>query len=424
MKKLHMAPRLRGLVSVRAETPDINATLAELNRTFSAFRETNDRRISELERGRSDVVTNEQVERINASVTDLTNTVNAQRETIDALRLGGGAGQDPAISAEAREYSQAFNTFFRRGSGEESLQALAVRAALTTQSNPDGGFVVPVEMDTQITRVLSMVSAMRQISRVINTGTGGYKSLVSQGGATGGWVGEEAPRPGTNEARLSEITTYVGELYANPSATQTLLDNASLDIAAWLADEVSTTFAEMEGAAFINGNGINRPKGFLAYNPVVNANYAWGRLGFIGTGAAAAFAGTNPADAIISLYYALKAGYRNNASFLTSDAVMGSVRTFKDGDGNYLWAPPTVNGPDTILGKPVVTDDNMPALSANAFPMAFGDFQRGYVISDSAGTQVLRDPYTNKPYVNFYTTKRVGGGVVNFEAIKLLRCTT
>lgn len=424
MTKSLMLPRVRGIVAARADAGDINATITELNRTFAAFRESNDRRLAELERGRGDVVTNEQVERINASVTELTNTVNAQRETIDALRLGGGAGQDPAVTAEAREYSQAFNDYFRRGRGEENLGALAARAALSTQSNPDGGFVVPVEMDAQITRVLGTVSAMRQIARVITTATGSYKALVSQGGAGSGWVGEEAARPQTNTPTLSEIATFVGEIYANPAATQTLLDDASVDMAAWLAAEVATTFAEAEGAAFITGNGINKPKGILAYTPVANASYTWGKLGFVVTGGAAAFASTAPADAIINLLYSLKAGYRNNASFLTSDAVMGTVRQMKDGQNNYLWAPPTVDGPDTILGKPVVTDDNMPALGANAFPMAVGDFSRGYLISDRAGATVLRDPFTNKPYVHFYTTKRVGGAVSNFEAIKLLKCST
>lgn len=424
MKNLNMAPRVRGIVGVRAETPDINATLAEVNRTFAAFREANDRRISELERGRDDVVTNETVDRINASVTELTNTVNAQRETIEAMRLGGGAGQDPAVTAEAREYSQAFNDYFRRGRGEDNLGALAVRAALSTQSNPDGGFVVPVEMDAQITRVLGTVSAMRQIARVITTATGSYKALVSQGGAGSGWVGEEASRPTTNTPTLSEIATYVGEIYANAAATQQLLDDANVDMAAWLAGEIATTFAEQEGAAFISGNGINKPKGILAYTPVANESYTWGKLGFIVTGGAASFASSNPADALINLFYALKAGYRNNASWLTSDATMGTVRQMKDEQGNYLWAPPTVDGPDTILGKPVVTDDNMPALAANAFPLAVGDFQRGYLISDRAGVQILRDPYTNKPYINFYNTKRVGGAVANFEAIKLLKCST
>jgi len=415
--------RVRGIVAARAETPDIAATLTELNRTFATFRETNDRRLAEIERGREDVVTNEHVERINASVTELTTTVNAQREQIDALRIGGG-GDQRTQSADARAHYAAFETYFRRGQGEHALTDLAVRAALTTQSDPDGGFVVPVEMDTTINRVLALVSAMRSISRVIATSTGEYKTLVSQGGAGSGWVGEEQARPATSSPQLSEISVFTGEMYANPAATQRILDDGNINIENWLAEEVATTFAEQEGAAFISGNGLNKPKGFLNYGTVANASYAWGKLGFTVTGAGAGFAATAPADAIINTFYSLRAGYRNNANWLTSDATMGTVRQMKDGQGNYLWAPPTADGPDTILRKPVITDDNMPALGAGALPMAFGDFKRGYLITDRMGTQVLRDPFTNKPFVQFYTTKRVGGGVINFEAIKLLKCST
>jgi HK97 family phage major capsid protein len=423
----HLAyPRVRGPVFARAQaTPaTIHAAIEQLNTAFAAYRAENDQRLAAVERGRGDVLDDERVARINNEITQLTATANEMREQLDAVRAMGGAGGQGGTTPEQRAYNAAFATFFRSGRGEESLTELAVRAQLTTQSNPDGGYVVTEEMDTAIVRVLANVSAMRQLARVISTSTGRYKTLVSQGGATSGWVSEEQARPATNTPALSEISVFTGEMYANPAATQTLLDDARVDIAQWLADEVSITFAEQEGAAFISGNGINKPKGVLAYPTVANTSYAWGKLGFVVTGAAAAFASSNPADAIINLHYALKAGYRNNASWLISDAVMGTVRQMKDGQDNYLWAPPTVDGPATILGKPVVTDDNMPALAANAFPIAFGDFQRGYLISDRMGVQVLRDPYTNKPYVQFYTTKRVGGGVVNFEAIKLLKCST
>jgi HK97 family phage major capsid protein len=171
---------------------------------------------------------------------------------------------------------------------------------------------------------------------------------------------------------------------------------------------------------------VKKPRGILQYPTVDNASYAWGSLGFKVTGAAAAFAATNPADAIVDLYYSLKAGYRTGAAFLTSDAVLGTIRKFKDGQGNYLFSAPRRPRPGrpTLLGKPIVTDDNMPALGANAFPVAFGNFERGYLIVDRIGIRVLRDPYTNKPNVHFYTTKRVGGAVVNFEALKLLKCST
>jgi HK97 family phage major capsid protein len=414
--------RLRGIVAARADTSNIAASLTTLNQTFAQFREKNDERLAALERGRDDVVTNEHVDRINASVTELTTTVNAQREQLDALRLGGGPGEQ--LTVEAREHRTAFNQWFRRGTAEAGLADLQVRAGLTTQSDPDGGYLVPEEMDRTISRVLGTVSAVRSLARVVTISAQEYAVLVSQGGSGSGWVGEEAARTETDTPTLAKITVNSGEIYANPAATQRSLDDAFLNVEQWLADEVSIEFAEQEGAAFISGNGINKPKGFLSETPVANGSYAWGSLGFSVTGAAAAFASSNPADALVDLFYSLKSGYRNGASFLTSDAVLGTIRKFKDGQGNYLWTPPTADMSGLILGKPVVTDDNMPALGAGNFPVAFGNWQRGYLIADRTGVRVLRDPFTNKPNVHFYSTKRVGGAVVNFEAIKLLKCST
>lgn len=421
MGSLDLPARARGIFSARNE-PDINATLTELNRTFAAFRDKNDERLAALERGREDVVTNEHVDRINASVTELTTTVNAQREQLDALRLGGGTGT--GLTAEAREHATAFNQWFRRGTAEAGLADLQVRAGLTTQSDPEGGYLVPEEMDRTISRVLGTVSAVRGLARVVPISAHEYSVLVNQGGTGSGWVGEEAARPETDTPTLSKIIVNSGEIYANPAATQRSLDDSFLNVEQWLADEVSIEFAEQEGAAFISGNGINKPKGFLSETPVANASYTWGSLGFTVTGHASTFASSNPADALMNLFYSLKSGYRNGASFLTSDAVLGTIRQFKDGQGNYLWSPPTADMPGLILGKPIITDDNMPALGANTFPVAFGNWQRGYLIADRMGVRVLRDPFTNKPNVHFYSTKRVGGAVVNFEAIKLLKCST
>ncbi|NKI99595.1 phage major capsid protein [Novosphingobium sp. SG707] len=417
--------RFRGAARVRAETPTPAATLDAINRAVTEMRAKYDEELAAVRAGQSDIVRTEEVNRINASITELTNTLNAQQEAIAAAAALGGNGRN-ALSAEARQHAETFNRWFRRGdqSAEAALGDLQVRAGLTTQSDPDGGWLVPEEMDRTITRVLSVVSAMRGLSRVITTASGEYSALVSQGGAGAGWVGEEEARPKTGTPTLSKIELPTGEIYASPAATQRVLDDGYLDVAQWVADEVSITFAEAEGAAFISGNGINKPRGFLSYTAIDNASYAWGKIGFKVTGAAAAFAATSPTDALMDLYYSLKAGYRNGASFITSDAVLGTIRKFKDGQGNYIWAPPTSDMPGTILGKPVYTDDNMPALGANAFPVAFGNFARAYTIVDRMGTRILRDPFTNKPNVLFYTTKRVGGGVTNFEAIKLLKCST
>jgi hypothetical protein len=415
-------------MSARAEAPtlgDINAKVAEIHQVFAAFKEANDERLKAIEKGRDDVVTNEKVDRINADVTSLTKAIDGMKETVEAMKLSGGASnglRGKVQTPERQAYAGQFNTWFRKGGEnvEAGLKDLAVKAALTSQSDPDGGFLLPEEMDSTITRVVANLSAMRGLARVVSTSSYEYKTLVSQGGATSGWVGEEASRSSTSTPTLSEISVPAGEIYANAYASQRILDDASLDIAAWLAEETSITFAEQEGAAFISGNGVNRPMGFLSYTPVANASYAWGKIGFVATGTSGAFA-TAGADNLIALHYALRPGYRTNGTFIMSDVTMGTVRTFKDTTNQYIWAPPTLSGPETILGKPVATDENMPAVAPNSYSVAFGDFRRGYLINDRMAARVLRDPYTNKPYVNFYTTKRVGGGVVNFEAIKTLK---
>lgn len=414
--------RVRGIVRTRAEAGDAGKVLAELQKTFADFKAERDKELSDINAKLGDVVQTEKVDRINAEVTRLQAAFDDASQTIAAMKAGGGAGA--AADPDKAEHATAFNRWFRKGV-DNGLSDLEVKAKLTTQSDPDGGYLVPEEMEAGIDRVLGTVSALRSISRVITVSTDEYAKLVNMGGASSGWVGEEEAREETDSPTLRKLLINAGEIYAQPAATQRSLDDAAIDVAAWLADEVAIEFAEQEGAAFATGNGVNKPRGVLSYDTVANASYEWGKLGFTVTGGAAAFASSNPADAIIDLYYSLKSGYRNGATFVTSDAVMGTIRKFKDGQGNYLWAPPT--GPDmpaTILGKPVVTDDNMPALGANAFPVAFGNFQRGYLITDRQGVRVLRDPYTSKPNVLFYTTKRVGGGVVNFEAIKLLKCST
>lgn len=427
MGMLPIASRsFRGLAAApRADASDATAVLNELKRTFEAFRAERDKELADIKKNLADVVQTEKVDRINAEMTKLTAELDRINATIAAVQAGAGT-DGKATTAERREHRKAFGQFFRKGA-DAGLRDLEVKAALRTDSDPDGGYVVPTETEAGIDRVLATVSVMRQLARVVSISSSGYKRLVNQGGTGSGWVGERSTRTETGTPTLAELSFPVMELYANPAATQTMLDDAAIDIEQWLADEVSITFGEQEGGAFISGDGVQKPRGLLSYTAVANASYAWGSLGYVPTGVAAALTdgSNNGTDALISLYYALKAGYRNGASWLMSDPVMGTVRKFKDVQGNYIWAPPA-NSADvaTILGKPVYTDDNMSAIGANAFPIAFGDFGRGYLIVDRVGIRVLRDPFTNKPYVHFYTTKRVGGGVQNFEAIKLLKVAT
>jgi HK97 family phage major capsid protein len=207
-----------------------------------------------------------------------------------------------------------------------------------------------------------------------------------------------------------------------PAATQTLLDDAVLNIEQWLADEVQTAFAEQEGAAFVHGDGINKPKGFLAEPAVDDATWSWGALGYLATGVAGGFAAENPSDRLVDLVYALKAGYRQNASFVMNRRTQSMIRKFKDSTGAYLWQPPaSAGGAATLMSFPVIEAEDMPDIGPNTLALAFGDFRRGYLVVDRTGIRVLRDPYSAKPYVLFYTTKRVGGGVQDYAAIKLLR---
>ncbi len=212
------------------------------------------------------------------------------------------------------------------------------------------------------------------------------------------------------------------ELYAMPAATQSLLDDSVVDIEQWIADEVQIAFAEQEGAAFVNGDGVNKPKGFLSYTTIADSSWTWGNVGYVATGVSGAFPAANPSDVLFNLIYALRAGYRQNAKWVMGRRTQSLVRQFKTTTGEYIWAPPeSAEGLATLINFPIVEAEDMPDPGANSLSIAFGDFERGYLVVDRVGIRVLRDPYSAKPYVLFYTTKRVGGGVQDFEAIKLLK---
>jgi HK97 family phage major capsid protein len=212
------------------------------------------------------------------------------------------------------------------------------------------------------------------------------------------------------------------ELYAMPAATQGLLDDAAVDIEAWIAGEVDIVFAEQEGDAFIRGDGVSKPKGFLSYPTVADSAWSWGNIGYVATGTAGAWKPTGPSDTLIDTVYSLRAAHRQNGTFMMNPRTQSDIRKFKDADGNYLWRPPATAGqPASLLGFPVAEAEEMPDVAANSLSLAFGDFRSGYLVVDRTGVRILRDPYSAKPYVLFYTTKRVGGGVQNFEAIKLVK---
>jgi HK97 family phage major capsid protein len=257
---------------------------------------------------------------------------------------------------------------------------------------------------------------MREISASV------YRKPMMTSGPATGWVGETAARPQTASPVLDELSFPAMELYAMPAATATLLEDAAVNLDEWLASEIDQVFAEQEGAAFVSGDGVNKPKGFLSYTTVSNSAWAWGQIGYIATGAAGAFPASHPSDVLIDLIYAVKAGYRQNGLFVMNRKTQSAVRKFKAADGHYLWQPPAqAGGRATLMSFPLAEAEDMPEIGADSFSVAFGDFNRGYLIVDRQGVRVLRDPYSAKPYVLFYTTKRVGGGVQDFDAIKLLK---
>jgi HK97 family phage major capsid protein len=402
--------------------PAVGTAMAELARAFEAFKETNDARLAAIEgRAPGDVLTEEKLARIDAALDTARSRLD--RLSLDGRRppLGQGTGQGGPVPRDGAsvEHKAAFDLYVRAGESG-GLKRLEEKA-LSAGSGPDGGYLVPAEVERMVLSRLTNLSPIRALATVRVISGGQYKRAVSVRDAVSGWVAETAPRPQTDTPLLSELTFPAMELYAMPAATQTLLDDAVVDIDSWLADEVETTFAEQEGIAFVTGNGVSRPRGFLTYDTVANTAWVPGKIGTVATGVSGGFAASNPSDVLFDLVYGLRAGYRQNATFVMNRRLQSTIRKFKDAEGNYLWQPPlAADRAATLMGFPVAEAEAMPNMGANSLSLAFGDFRRGYLVVDRAGLRVLRDPYSAKPYVLFYTTKRVGGGVQDFDAIKLL----
>ena len=322
----------------------------------------------------------------------------------------------PALTGAAVAADTGFAAFVRTGATVEMK-------AFTGVSGDAGGYAVPREIDAAIDRVLTGLSPIRGIAQVVRVGSAGYRKLITTGGTPSGWAGETQGRPETATPVFHELSPPMGELYANPSASQAMLDDAAFDVDAWLASEIAAEFARAEGAAFVGGNGVNRPRGFLSAptSAAGDATRAFGTIQYLPTGAAGDF-GARPDELLIDLVQALRAPYRQGACFVMSAGVLARVRKLKTADGAFLWQPSLANGqPATLLGYPVVEAEDMPDVAANSLSIAFGNFRLGYLITERSDTAILRDPYTNKPFVSFYATKRVGGSVSNAEAIKLVK---
>lgn len=394
-------------LEIKASAGASEPGFADFMSAFEEFKRGNDARLAEIERrGAADPLTEQKLNRLNQALDSAKSMLDRAQLERSRPQLEGGR---PVVDDE---YKSAFADYVKRGETK----------ALSIGSNADGGYLVPAETETEILTRLTALSPIRAIASVRQVSTGTYRKPVALTGPQVGWAAETGARSETTTQTIDLIDFPTAELYAQPAATSTFLDDAAVDVGRWIADEVETAFAEQETTAFVTGNGTNKPKGFLDQTLVAEGSWAWDKIGYIATGVSGDFPASNKSDVLIDLVYALKAGYRQNATWVMNRKTQAAVRKLKDADGNYIWTPPAAPGGRAMLmGFDLVEAEDMPDIGAGTTPIAFGDFRRGYLVVDRQGVNILRDPYSAKPYVLFYTTKRVGGGVQDFNAIKLLK---
>ncbi|MFQ0994034.1 phage major capsid protein [Gilliamella sp. BG2] len=389
---------------------DVELVAQEIKNQFEQFKATNDKRLDAISQEKSALA--EKVETLNGKLSELDNVKNMlENELKEVKRPAGG-------NKQASAHKEAFAMFIRKGD-EQGLAELE-RKAMQTGTDADGGFAVPEELNTDILAALRDEVVMRQECTVMTVGTPDWKKLTSKGGIASGWVGETDERTETGTPKLGVISPVWGEIYGNPYATQTMLDDAFFNVESFIVNELSQEFAEKEEEAFTLGDGNKKPKGFLAYETTAQADKDrdWGKLQNVVAGAA-----NLTTDDIVKLTYTLRKVYRSGAKFMMNNQSLLAVRLLKDSNGNYIWQPGLqVGQPSLLSGFAVAENEQMPNIgdSSGKAPIAFGNFKRGFYIFDRIGIRMLRDPYTKKPFVGFYTTKRVGSMLNDSNAIKVL----
>jgi len=329
-----------------------------------------------------------------------------------------------AVDAGA-PHQKAFNAYLRSGD-DDGLRGLELEGkSLSTAVNSDGGYLADPQTSESVQSVLMNTASIRSIASVVHVEATSYDVLVDHTEAGAGWASETGPSTETDTPQIDRITIPLHELSALPKASQRLLDDSAFDIEGWVANRIADKFARAEAAAFVSGDGVDKPTGFLTYGSAPSETAVWGEIGHVLTGADGDFDATNPADAIVDLVYALGARYRANASFVMNSKTAGAVRKMKDADGRFLWSDGLAAGePARLMGYPVLISEDMPDIASWSPAIAFGDFASGYTIAERPDLRILRDPFSAKPHVLFYATKRVGGDVSDFNAIKVLKFAT
>lgn len=393
---------------------DVTQVAEELKQQFEQFKSANDKRLEGITQEKAALAG--QVDTLNGKLSELDNLKTSLENELKEIKRPPGGNKNTS------EHKTAFAKFIRKG--DETGLAELEQKAMQIGIDADGGFALPQELNTDILSSLRNEVVMRQECTVITVGTSDWKKLVNEGGISSGWVGETEERSETGTPKLSILTPVWGEIYGNPHATQTMLDDAFFNVESFITSELTTEFAEKEEEAFTVGNGVKKPKGFLSYETDDKADKArdWGKLQKITAGAAAI-----SADDIISLIYSLRKPYRASSKFMLNNQSLLAVRLLKDDKNNYIWQPGLQLGqPSLLSGFAVAENEQMPDIgdASGKAPIAFGNFKRGFYIFDRIGIRMLRDPYTKKPFVGFYTTKRVGSMLHDSNAIKLLAVNT
>ncbi len=418
---------------------DIKSVADAIDKIATAFEEyksTNDKRLDAINAGSGTAELEEKLAKIEGDISQLED-IKAKLEKVETKVSRPGAFDGKKQDGESREqaeYRGAFLDWMRAptDTGLQQKAANAYRKAIETKATQAvtstgsaGGFALPEIIEREIARLSVDISPIRQIATVRMVGSPDYKELFDINGAGFEWVGETGTRSQTDTPDLAEVAPTFGTASAKPQASEESLDDLFFDVESWLTMSAAEAIAQGEGAAFVSGNGTNKPTGFLTGTPVSTADSsrAFGVLQYVASGQAAAM--PTSLDTLYDVVYALRARYRNNARWLTSKLVLASMRKYKDADNNYLWQPSLIVGqPSTFMGYAVNEAEDMPAVAANAFSVAFGDFREGYLIADRVGMRITRDEITTPGFVKFYVRKRVGGKIRNSEAIKLLKIAT
>jgi HK97 family phage major capsid protein len=360
-------------------------------------------------------------------VGDITEQLQKQEDRLTMLDRKNTLTQlrRPALAAQAEAevpHQKAFAAYLRTGE-DDGLRGLNMEEkALSSAVAADGGYLVDPQTSATIQSVLRSASSLRQVAKVVNVEATSYDVLIDSTETGAGWANELADSSETATPTIERISIPLHELSALPKISQRLLDDSAFDIETWLSERVADTFARSEAAAFVDGDGVDKPVGILTHPTIENDVWSWGSLGYVATGNDGGFDQSNPGNGLINLVYGLGARYRANATFVLNSKTAGYVRQIKDAEGRFLWTDGLAAGePARLLGYPVLISEDMPDIANGSFAVAFGDFGAGYTIAERPDLRILRDPFSAKPHVLFYATKRVGGDVSDFAAIKLLK---